>query len=70
MKPKSRFSRNVYAISDIMWYNKHLTLRHTTTENMKTMGKVDTSDLIMIITWANMSHLNWNGPVEHIQPHI
>ena len=40
---------NVYAISDRIWCKKHL--RRTTTENMK-MGKVDTSDLIMIITWA------------------
>ena len=30
MKTKSRFSRNVYAISDRIWCNKHL--RHTTTE--------------------------------------
>ena len=51
MKTNSRFSRNVYAISNRIWCNKHL--RHTTTEkNMITMGKVDTSDLMMIITWA------------------
>ena len=50
MKTNSRFSWNVYAISDRIWCNKHL--RHTTTENMITMGKVDTSDLMMIITWA------------------
>ena len=30
MKTKSRFFRNVYAISDRIWCNKHL--RHTTTE--------------------------------------
>ena len=43
--------RKVYAISDRIWCNKHL--KHTTTEyNMITMGKVDTSDLIMIMTWA------------------
>ena len=47
---KSQFSRNVYAIRDRIWCNKHL--RHTTTENMITMGKVDTSDFMMIITWA------------------
>ena len=49
-KTNSRFSWNVYAISDRIWCNKHL--RHTTTENMIPMGKVDTSDLMMIITWA------------------
>ena len=49
MKTKSRFSRNVYAISDRVWCNKHL--RHATTENM-IMGKVDTSDLMMIISSA------------------
>ena len=35
------------------------------------MGKVDTSDLMMIITWALdtfFNHLNWSGPVEYIQP--
>ena len=50
MKTNSRFSWNVYAISDRIWCYKHL--RHTTTENMITMGKVDTSDLMIIITWA------------------
>ena len=50
MKTKSLFSQNVYAISDRIWCKKHL--RHTTTENMITMGKADTSDLMMIITWA------------------
>ena len=49
MKSNSRFSRNVYAISDRIWRNKHL--RHTTTENI-TLGNVDTSDLMMIIAWA------------------
>ena len=50
MKTKSRFSRNVYAVSDRIWCNKHL--RHTTMENIITMGKVDTSYLIVIIIWA------------------
>ena len=50
MKTKSRVSRSIYAISDRIWCNKHL--RHTTTENMLTMGKFDTSDLMMTITWA------------------
>ena len=49
MKTNSRFSWN--AISDRIWCNKHL--RHTTTENMITMGKVDTSDLILIIHRRN-----------------
>ena len=50
MKTKSRFSRNVYAISDRLWCYKHL--RHTTTAKNMIMDKVDTSDLMMIITWA------------------
>ena len=50
MKTKSLFSRNVYAISDRIWCNKHL--RHTHGKNIIKMGKVDTSDLMMIITWA------------------
>ena len=49
-RTNSRFSRNVYAISNRIWCNKHL--RQTTTKNMITMGKLDTSDLMMIITWA------------------
>ena len=48
MKTDSRYSQNVYAIRKRIWCNRHL--RHTTTENMKTMGKVDTSDLMVIIT--------------------
>ena len=50
MKTNSRFSRNVYTISDRIWCNKHLTTQPR--KNMETMGKVDTSDLMMIITWA------------------
>ena len=50
MKSTSQFSRNVYAILGRIWCNKHL--RHTTRKSMITMGKVDTSDLMMIITWA------------------
>ena len=41
MKSKSRVSRNVYAISDRIWYNKHL--RHTITENIITMVTTDFS---------------------------
>ena len=37
MKTNSQFSRNVYAISDRIWCNKHL--RHTTTENYDNNGK-------------------------------
>ena len=64
MKKKSRFSQNVYAISDRIWCYKHL--KHTTTENMITMAKVGTVDSMMIITWAieSFDHLNLNGPVE------
>ena len=50
VKTDFQFSRNVYAVSNRIWCNKHL--RHTTMENMIPMGKVDTSDLMMIITWA------------------
>ena len=42
-------------------------------KNMKTMGKVDTSDLMMILTWAidvSFQSPYLNGPVEHIQPHV
>ena len=64
MKNKSRFSQNVYAISDRIWCNKHL--KYTNTENIIIMGKVDTFDLMMIITWVieSFDHLNLNGPVE------
>ena len=37
MKTNSRFSWNVYAISDRIWCNKHL--RHTTTEKYDNIGK-------------------------------
>ena len=37
MKTNSRFSRNVYAISDRIWCNKHL--RHTTPEKYNNNGK-------------------------------
>ena len=37
MKTNSRFSRNVYTISDIIWCNKHL--RHATTEKYENNGK-------------------------------
>ena len=42
-------------------------------KNMKTMGQVDTSYLMMIITWSigiSFQSPYLNGPVEHIQPHI
>ena len=47
MKTNSRFSRDVYTISDRIWCNKHL--RHTTTEKYENMGEVGTSDLMIII---------------------
>ena len=37
MKTNSRFSQNVYTISDRIWCNKHL--RHTTTEKYANSGK-------------------------------
>ena len=37
MKTNSRFSRNVYEVSDRIWCNKHL--RHTTTEKYDNDGK-------------------------------
>ena len=37
MKTNSRFSRNIYAISDRIWCNKHL--RHTSTEKYDNNGK-------------------------------
>ena len=64
MKTKSPFPWNICAIRDRIWCNKHL--RHTTTENMITTGKVDTSNLMMIITWAmdisfQSPKLKWAG---------
>ena len=69
MKTNSRFSRKVYAISDRIWCNKHV----TTAEKYDNNGKVDTSDLIMIITWAidisfqslrtEMGQLNTYNPI-------
>ena len=50
MRTKSHFSRNVYAIRDIIWCNNISDTRPR--KNMITMGKVDTSDLMMIITLA------------------
>ena len=63
MKTKSRFSRNIHAISDRIWCNKHF--RYTTMENMITTGKVDACDLIMITVSINISlqlpKLKWAG---------
>ena len=36
------FPEYIYTISDRIWCNKHL--KHTTTENLITLGKVDASD--------------------------
>ena len=65
VKTKHRLSRNVYAISDRIWCNKRL--RQTTTEKYDNDGKVDTSDLMMmIITWAMDDVIKWKhfaGPL-------
>ena len=73
MTTSSRFSRNIYAIGDRIWCNKHL--RHTTTEKYGNNGKgvQDTSDLMMITTWAidmsfqsprtEMGQLNTYNPI-------
>ena len=52
MKTNSRFSRNVYAISNRILCNKHDVTNTQPRKTMITMGKVDTSDLMMITTWA------------------
>ena len=59
VRTKSQFSRNVYAIPDRIWCNKHL--RHTTTEKYDNNGKVlyfrfDDDNMsykyILSITWT------------------
>ena len=65
-------SRIVYAISDRIWCNKHN--NHTTTEKYDNNGKKDTSDLMMIITWAidisfQSPLLKWAGWT-HTTPYI
>ena len=71
MKTNSRFSRNVYAISDRIWCNKHL--RHTTTEKYDNNGKGEyfrfdgdnnmSYIYILSITYTEMGQLNTYNPI-------
>ena len=71
MNTNSRYSRNVYTISDRIWCNKHI--MHTTTEKYENNGKGgyfrfdDDNNMNMIYPF---NHIYVNGSVEHIQPHI
>ena len=64
MKTNFRFSRNVYTISDRIWWNKHL--RHTTTEKYGNNGKGGWFDddnnmsyrYILSITYTEMDQFN------------
>ena len=81
MKTNSWFSRNVYAISDRIWCNKHL--RHTTTEKYDNNGKdgyfrFDGDNnmsyrYILSITYTEMGQLNTYNPIycnESIYPEL
>ena len=68
MKKNSRFSRNVYTISDRMWCNKQL--RHTATEKYENNGKggyfrfdfilMESYILSQLLTESHsLSHLVW-----------
>ena len=62
MKTNSPFSRNVYAISDRIWCNKHL--RHTTTEKYDNNRVHITWDILYIrisIDQSHKSHWKWTG---------
>ena len=71
METKSQFSRNVYAIRDRIWCNKHL--RHTTTKKYDNNGKGwyfrfdDDNNMsyeyILSITWTEMGQLNTYNPI-------
>ena len=71
MKTNSRFSRNVYAISDRMWCNK--LLRHTSTEKYDNNGKggyfrFDDDDnmsnrYILSVPYTEMGQLNTYNPI-------
>ena len=71
MKTNSRFSRNVYAISDRKWCNKHL--RHTTNEKYDNNGKGgyfrfdDDNNMsyryILSITYTEMDLMNIYNPI-------
>ena len=75
MKTNSRFSRNVYVISDRIWCNKHL--RHTTTEKYGNHGKgryfrFDYDNnmsyrYIISITYTEMGQLNTYNPIYCIE---
>ena len=71
MKTNTRFSRNVYPISDRIWRNKHL--RHTTTEKYDNNRKggyfqFDDDDnmsyrYILLITYTEMGQLTIYNPI-------
>ena len=71
MKTNSRFSRNVFAMSNRIWYDKHL--RHTTTEKYDNNGKGgyfrfdDDNNMsyryILSITYTEMGQLNTYNPI-------
>ena len=70
MKTNSRISRNVYAISDRIWCNKHR--RHTTTEKYDNNGTGgyfrfdddnNMSYSILSITYTEMGQLNTYNPL-------
>ena len=71
MKTNSRFSRNVYAINDRIWRNRHL--RHTATEKYDNSGKGeyfrfdDDNNMsyryILSITCTEMDQLNTYNPI-------
>ena len=71
MKTNSQFSRNVYAISDGIWCNKHL--RHTTMEKYDNNGKGgyfrfdDDNNMsyrsTLSITYTEMGQLNTYNPI-------
>ena len=70
MKTNSRFSQNVYALSDRIWCNKHLS--HTTTEKYDNNGKggnvrfYDDNNMsyrsILSITYTEMGQFNTYNP--------
>ena len=71
MKTNSRFSQNVYTISDRIWCNKHL--RHTTTEKYDNNAKGgyfrfdDDNNMIyryiLSITYTEMGQPNTYNPI-------
>ena len=70
MKTNSQFSRNVYAISNRIWRNKHL--RHTATEKYNNSGKggyfrFDDDNMsyicILSIIYTEMGQFNTYKPI-------